>query len=96
MGPEYFESVLVDYDAQQLGQLECNSRSGQRSTGKPQLQYPFQARAYDPKGEYVKHWLPELRDYPEKVHQPDQLSSSEQEELHLRIGRRLPPRHGQY
>ena len=50
-----------------------------------------QAKTYDPKGEYVKLWLPELQGLPpEKIHQPDQLSFSEQEELHLRIGDDYP------
>jgi deoxyribodipyrimidine photo-lyase len=50
-----------------------------------------QARRYDPQGEYVKLWLPELVHLPpEKVHQPDQLSSAEQQGFQVRIGDDYP------
>lgn len=92
MGAEYFESVLVDYDvASNWGNWNAIAGVGSDPRENRNFNILSQARAYDPKGEYVKHWLPELRGLPpEKVHQPDQLSSSEQEELHLRIGDDYP------
>ncbi|MCO6478070.1 MAG: DASH family cryptochrome [Phaeodactylibacter sp.] len=92
MGAEYFESLLIDYDvASNWG--NWNSIAGVGSDPREYRNYNIlsQAKACDPKGAYVKLWLPELEGLPpEKIHQPDQLSSSEQEELHLRIGDDYP------
>ncbi|MCB0599144.1 MAG: DASH family cryptochrome [Lewinellaceae bacterium] len=92
MGAEYFESALIDYDvASNWGNWNNVAGVGSDSREGRYLNIISQARTYDPKGEYVKLWLPELEGVPaEKIHQPDQLSFSEQEELHLRIGDDYP------
>jgi len=42
---------------------------------------------YDPKGEYVKHWLPELKTLPTQyIHEPHKLSHGEQEKFGVRLG----------
>lgn len=46
---------------------------------------------HDPTGEFIKTWLPELKEIPAAlVHQPWKLSSIEQELYHLEIGRDYP------
>ncbi len=92
MGAEYFESVLIDYDiASNWGNWNNIAGVGPDSRDGRNLNIMSQARTYDPQGEYVKRWLPELADVPyDKVHQPDQLSFSEQEQLHLKIGDDYP------
>ena len=41
-----------------------------------------QARNYDPRGEYVRLWCPELKDVPvEKIHRPDLLTAGERQEF---------------
>ncbi|MCB0564230.1 MAG: DASH family cryptochrome [Phaeodactylibacter sp.] len=92
MGAEYFESLLIDYDvASNWGNWNYMAGVGSDSRDPRYLNIISQAKTYDPKGEYVKLWLPELQGLPpEKIHQPDQLSFSEQEELHLRIGDDYP------
>ncbi|MCB0558260.1 MAG: DASH family cryptochrome [Lewinellaceae bacterium] len=92
MGAEYFESVLIDYDvASNWGNWNFIAGVGSGARDARYLNIISQAKTYDPKGEYVKLWLPELKGLPpEKIHQPDQLSFSEQEELHLRIGDDYP------
>lgn len=92
MGAEYFESALIDYDvASNWGNWNQVAGVGADSREPRYLNIISQARTYDPKGEYVKLWLPELRSLPpEKIHQPDLLTFSEQEELHLRIGDDYP------
>ena len=45
------------------------------------------AQDYDPQGEYVKHWLPELADIPSnKIHQPWKLLPVEQKRFNVRLG----------
>ena len=92
MGAEYFESMLIDYDvASNWGNWNNIAGVGSDPREARNLNILSQAKAYDPKGDYVKRWLPELKSLPpEKVHQPGQLSCSEQKELHLKIGDDYP------
>jgi deoxyribodipyrimidine photo-lyase len=92
MGAEYFESVLIDYDT---ASNWCNWCYLAGVGNDPREDRYFniinQARRYDPNGEYVKLWLPELSHLPpDKIHRPDTLSSFEQEELHVKIGADYP------
>ncbi len=92
MGAEYFESMLIDYDiASNWGNWNFVAGVGSGPRENKSFNIIAQAKTYDPRGEYVKLWLPELKNLPpEKIHQPGQLSSSEQEELQLRIGNDYP------
>ncbi|MDC0836573.1 FAD-binding domain-containing protein, partial [Limnoraphis robusta] len=46
-----------------------------------------QSQDYDPMGDYVKHWLPELASIPHgKVHSPWRLSNQEQIRFGMRLG----------
>ena len=50
-----------------------------------------QAKKYDPKGDYVKHWLPELSELPcQKIHRPDVLSDEDQDSFRVRLGVNYP------
>ncbi len=93
MGADYFESMLIDYDpASNYG--NWNAVAGVGSDPRDSRSYNIlsQARRYDPDGAYVKKWIPELEEVPaDKIHQPDRLSSKEQEEHHIRIGDDYPP-----
>jgi len=71
MGAEYFESKLIDYDvASNYGNWMYNAGVG----NDPRDRYfniISQAKRYDAKGKYVKHWLPELEDFEaDLVHHP--------------------------
>jgi deoxyribodipyrimidine photo-lyase len=92
MGAEYFESVLIDYDVTS-NWMNWNYAAGISADPKEDKHYNIisQAMKYDPKGEYVKKWLPQLAGVPsEMIHQPDLLSSDEQDQLHLQIGADYP------
>lgn len=92
MGAEYFESVLIDYDVTS-NWMNWNYAAGISADSREDKHYNIisQAVKYDPKGDYVKKWLPQLAGLPsEMVHQPDLLSSDEQDQLHLRIGADYP------
>lgn len=92
MGAEYFESALIDYDVtSNWGNWNYVAGVGSDPREDRYFNILSQARRYDPNGEYVKLWLPELADVPaEKVHQPDLLSFAEQEALHVKIGADYP------
>jgi len=92
MGAEYFESVLIDYDVcSNWGNWNYVAGVGSDPREDRYFNILVQAKRYDPQGEYVKHWLPELNNLPpEKVHQPDQLSFKEQETLHVKLGADYP------
>ncbi|MBK7870106.1 MAG: DASH family cryptochrome [Saprospiraceae bacterium] len=92
MGAEYFESLLIDYDvSSNWGNWNYIAGVGSDPREDRYFNILAQAKKYDPHGEYVKLWLPELSYIPvDKIHQPDQLSYAEQESLHLKIGRDYP------
>jgi deoxyribodipyrimidine photo-lyase len=92
MGAEYFESILIDYDT---ASNWCNWNYIAGVGNDPREDRYFnilsQATRYDPHGEYVKHWLPELGHLPpDKIHRPDTLTGKEQQELHVTLGADYP------
>jgi deoxyribodipyrimidine photo-lyase len=75
-GETYFAQTLVDYDpAQNVGNWQWNA-----STGIDRFAYgpfrpfnPFQSNKYDSDAEYIKKWVPELKDVPAKdIHRWDE------------------------
>ncbi|MEM1218865.1 MAG: DASH family cryptochrome [Bacteroidota bacterium] len=92
MGAEYFESLLIDYDpCSNWGNWNYVAGVGSDPRENRYFNILTQAKRYDPKGEYVKHWLPELSDLPqEKIHRPDTLSFKEQNIYHLKLGADYP------
>lgn len=92
MGAEYFESVLIDYDpCSNWGNWNYIAGVGSDPREIRYFNIISQAKRYDPSGEYVKLWLPELKELPpEKVHQPDILSDDDQHEHHVQIGHDYP------
>ncbi|NEQ33882.1 MAG: DASH family cryptochrome [Leptolyngbya sp. SIO4C5] len=88
MGAEWFESKLIDYDVcSNYGNWNYTAGVGNDARGFRYFNIPKQAKDYDPEGQYVKHWLPELSDVPApKVHEPYQLKPAEQKRFHLQLG----------
>ena len=61
MGAEYFESVLIDYDVcSNWGNWNYVAGVGSDPREDRYFNMETQAKRYDPNGEYVRHWLPEL------------------------------------
>ncbi|MBK8563465.1 MAG: DASH family cryptochrome [Saprospiraceae bacterium] len=75
MGAEYFESVLIDYDtASNWGNWNYIAGVGNDPREDRYFNILSQARQYDPHGDYVRYWLPELGDIPgAKVHRPEEV-----------------------
>lgn len=73
MGAEYFESCLIDYDpCSNYG--NWNYIAGVGSDPRPDRYFNIysQAKRYDPHGEFVKSWLPQLKKLNEQeIHRPD-------------------------
>lgn len=92
MGAEYFESMLIDYDAaSNWGNWNYIAGVGSDPRENRYFNILSQATRYDPQGEYVKTWLPELNDLPsDKIHRPDMLSFEEQTDLNVKIGGNYP------
>jgi len=88
MGAEWFESLLIDYDVcSNWGNWNYTAGVGNDARGFRYFNIPKQSKDYDPKGDYVKHWLPELEELPaQKVHSPWKLQPVEQKRFNVRLG----------
>jgi deoxyribodipyrimidine photo-lyase len=88
MGAEWFESQLVDYDVcSNWGNWNYTAGVGNDARGFRYFNIPKQSKDYDPQGEYVKYWLPELAQVPAKlVHQPWMLDRAVQKRSGVTIG----------
>ena len=76
-GAEYFEKVLVDHDVcLNWGNWHGNLGTKGKFFSKMKdnlkiISIDWKFQKYDPKGRYVRHWIPGLRCVPEKfVHEP--------------------------
>ena len=92
MGASYFESMLIDYDpCSNYGNWNYVAGVGSDPREDRYFNILSQAKRYDPHGEYVKIWLPELAEVcQQKIHRPDTLSDEDQSEMHVRIGDDYP------
>ncbi|MGC1306554.1 MAG: DASH family cryptochrome [Phormidesmis sp.] len=87
-GAEWFESLLIDYDVcSNWGNWNYTAGVGNDARGFRYFNIPKQSKDYDPDGDYVKHWLPVLKDLPaKKVHTPWTLQPVEQKRFEVRLG----------
>lgn len=92
MGAEYFESLLVDYDpCSNWGNWNYLAGVGNDPREDRAFNMITQARKYDPDGDYVRHWLPELAGIPAPwIHYPDRIDGEEGQRLGFRPGRDYP------
>ena len=92
MGAEWFESWLIDYDVcSNWGNWNYTAGVGNDARGFRFFNITKQAKDYDPTGEYVKHWLPELAQVPAgKVHEPWRLLPVEQQRFGVQLGVTYP------
>jgi deoxyribodipyrimidine photo-lyase len=88
IGAEWYESMLVDYDlSSNWGNWQYLAGVGNDPRGEARIFNPVkQAFDYDPKGEYVKAWVPELRDLtePSEIFQAWTIKDDRKEQLGLR------------
>lgn len=84
-GAAYFEQELIDYDVtSNWGNWAYVAGVGNDPRENRYFNILSQASRYDGKGEYIKHWIPELSAVPsEFIHKPWELSDSAKSELGL-------------
>lgn len=85
-GADYFESVLLDYDVHSNWGNWC---AGAGMTGGRLNRFNIvkQSKDYDQHGDYVRHWLPELKNVPTPfVHEPWKMTQFQQAEYGCRLG----------
>jgi deoxyribodipyrimidine photo-lyase len=88
MGAEWFESRLIDYDVcSNWGNWNYTAGVGNDARGFRFFNILKQSKDYDPRGEYVRHWLPALRNIPgEQIHTPWKLAPLEQKLYSVQMG----------
>ena len=88
MGAEWFESLLLDYDVcSNWGNWNYTAGVGNDARGFRYFNIPKQSKDYDRKGDYIRHWLPELANVPGgKVHEPWKLTKDEQKKFNCQLG----------
>ncbi|MBV5260024.1 DASH family cryptochrome [Synechococcus moorigangaii CMS01] len=91
-GAAWFESQLIDYDVcSNWGNWNYTAGVGNDARGFRYFNIPKQAKDYDPQGDYVRHWLPELANLPgEQIHQPWRLSPKELGDRQIVLGQSYP------
>lgn len=92
MGAAYFESMLIDYDySSNWGNWNYIAGVGNDPRENRYFNVLLQAQRYDPNGDYVRHWLPELRAIRnQKVHQVFRLTEYEQNQFDIHLGANYP------
>jgi len=95
IGAELFESLLIDYDvcANWGNWMRAAGVSGQGfgNGGSRWFNLAEERDRFDPKGDYVRLWLPELRNVPNRcVHAPWIMTAAEQKAAQIRIGADYP------
>ncbi len=92
LGAEWFESQLIDYDVcSNWGNWNYTAGVGNDARGFRFFNILKQSKDYDPKGRYLKHWLPELAQVPvEKIHAPWQMTSAQQRQSGVTLGVHYP------
>ena len=85
MGAEYFESQLLDYDpCSNWGNWNYVAGVGSDPREDRYFNILTQAKNYDPRGEYVRLWCPELALVPpEKIHRPDLITAPERSQYKI-------------
>ena len=85
-GAEYFESVLLDHDVHSNYGNWC-SAAGMTGGRLNRFNIVKQSKDYDQHGEYVRLWIPELKDVPTQfVHEPWKMNQFQQMEHNCNLG----------
>jgi deoxyribodipyrimidine photo-lyase len=84
-GASYFESQLIDYDvASNWGNWNYIAGVGNDPRKNRYFNIISQALRYDDQGNYIRHWIPELKKISgRKIHYPSELKSQELNGLKL-------------
>jgi len=85
-GADYFESTLLDHDVHSNWGNWC---SGAGMTGGRLNRFNIvkQSKDYDCDGDYVRLWIPEMKDLPnELIHEPWKMTAEQESQFGVRLG----------
>ena len=89
-GADHFESLLLDYDIYSNWGNWC-SAAGMTGGRLNRFNVVKQGKDYDQKGDYVRHWCPELTNISNNlIHEPWKMRKEQQKEFGVRIGVEYP------
>ena len=92
-GEKYFRNCLLDFnEANNVAQWQWVAGCGADAAPYFRIFNPIlQGEKFDKNGEYVKKWVPELKNYPTKfIHKPWELDVKYQETIKTIIGKDYP------
>lgn len=92
-GEKYFQEVLIDYDAaSNIGGWQWAASTGTDAVPYFRIFNPIrQGQRFDPDGEFIRNYLPELRQLPKKfIHEPWKLPEDQADELGFQLDRDYP------
>ncbi len=95
-GEKYFMQQLIDGDpAANNGGWQWAAGTGTDAAPYFRIFNPIaQSKKFDPQGDYIRRWVPELRDVPDAfIHEPGQMSAVAQQKANCVVGhgRDYPP-----
>ncbi len=93
LGEKYFAEKLIDMDfSSNNGGWQWSASTGVDAQPYFRIFNPYlQSKKFDPNGEYIKKYVPELSSLPvEFVHEPQIMNSAEQEKYKVTIGKDYP------
>ncbi|MYL36854.1 DASH family cryptochrome [Halobacillus litoralis] len=92
IGAAWFESQLVDYDvSSNYGNWLYTAGVGNDAVSFRAFNVEKQAEDYDPDGDYLRCWLPELRELPVPwIFKPREMGMIEQEQYGVHLGEDYP------
>jgi len=92
-GERYFFERLIDYDlASNVGGWQWTAGTGTDAAPYFRIFNPIeQGKKFDPSGEYVRKYIPELKNLPTKfIHSPWELTANELEFYKIKLGKDYP------
>jgi len=92
-GESWFKQMLIDGDpASNNGGWQWVAGTGTDAAPYFRIFNPVsQGKKFDPKGNYVRRWVPELRNLPDQfIHNPWEMPTSEQQSVNVIIGKDYP------
>jgi len=90
---DYFSKMFVDAElSSMIGGIQWAYSIGTDSQPYFRVFNPWtQGEKYDPEGEYIRKWIPELQDVPdEHIHRPQKINKLQQENCGVEIGKDYP------
>lgn len=92
-GEEYFKQKLIDWDkTANNGGWQWVAGTGTDASPYFRIFNPFlQSKKFDPKGNFIRQFVPELKDLPQEfIHEPHKMSLEEQKKHNCILGKDYP------